>query len=83
MAPSRVMPLIKDRTSHHLLRDFLALRKTFWSQHLWALGYFAASSGDVTDEMLAKYIEEQDLEPEDDENFKVTELLTLQDGAWR
>ena len=73
MAPSRVMQAIKGRTSHHLLRDFRQLRKSFWGRHLWARGYFVASSGNVTDEVFAKYIADQDVEPEDDDQFKVTE----------
>jgi putative transposase len=39
----------------------------------WARGYFVASSGNVTDEMIARYIEEQDVEPDEDGDFKVTE----------
>ena len=72
MAPSRVMQAIKGKTSHHLLRDFRNLRKTFWGKHFWARGYFVSTSGNVTEEMLKKYIEEQDLEPED-RDFQVTE----------
>ena len=33
------------------------LRKQYWGQHLWARGYFCASSGTVTDEMIEAYIE--------------------------
>ena len=33
-------------------------------------GYFVASSGNITDEAIAKYIEEQEVEREDDD-FKV------------
>ena len=73
MAPSRVMQAIKGKTSHHLLRDFRRLRKEFWGRHLWARGYFVASSGNVTDEVIAKYIEIQGAESQDDEAFKVTE----------
>ena len=73
MAPSRVMQAVKGKSSHHLLRDFRGLRKEFWGQHLWARGYFVASSGNITDEVIAKYIEEQDVEPTNDETFKVTE----------
>ena len=72
MAPSRVMQAIKGKTSHKLLRDFRTLRRTFWGRHFWARGYFVASSGVVTDEVIAKYIAEQDVESEDDD-FKVTE----------
>lgn len=66
MAPSRVMQAIKGKSSHHLLRNFRALQKEFWGRHLWARGYFVASSGNVTDEVLAHYIEHQDVEPRDD-----------------
>ena len=71
-SPSRVMQAIKGRTSHQLLRDFRRLNKEFWGRHLWARGYFGASSGNVTDEVLAAYIEHQDVEPQDDD-FKITE----------
>lgn len=73
IAPSRAMKAIKGRSSHHLLRDFRRLRKLFWGRHLWARGYFVATSGNVTDEVLKKYIADQDVEFQDDENFKVSE----------
>ena len=72
LSPSRLMQAIKGKTSYQLLRDFRALRKEFWGRHLWARGYFVATSGNVTDEVISKYIESQDVEPQDDD-FKVTE----------
>jgi putative transposase len=30
-----------------------------WGRHRWARGYFVASSGNVTDEVIAEYIEKQ------------------------
>ena len=72
LAPSRVMQAIKGKTSHHLLADFRALRKEFWGRHLWARGYFVASSGNVTDEVIAKYIETQGVESQDDD-FRISE----------
>lgn len=73
LSPSRVMQAIKGKSSYQLMRDFRTLRKTFWGKHLWARGYFVATSGNVTDEVIAKYIEEQDVEPQDDDCFKVTD----------
>jgi putative transposase len=73
MAPSRVMQAIKGRSSYQLLRDFRALRKAFWGQHLWARGFFVATSGNVTDEVIAKYIESQDVESENADDFKISE----------
>lgn len=72
LAPSRVMQAIKGKTSHQLMMDFRTLNQKFWGRHLWARGFFVATSGNVTDEQIAKYIEEQDVETQDDD-FKVTE----------
>lgn len=72
LSPSRVMNAIKGKTSNRLMRDFRTLNREFWGRHLWARGYFVATSGNVTDEILKKYIEDQDVEPQDDD-FKVTE----------
>jgi putative transposase len=72
LAPSRVMQLIKGKTSYKLLADFRHIQKAFWGKHVWARGYFVATSANVTDEVIAKYIETQDVE-RPDEDFKVTE----------
>ena len=72
LSPSRVMHAIKGKTSHHLLMDERRLRKEFWGRHLWARGYFVASSGNVTDEVLKEYIDKQDVEGQDD-GFKISE----------
>lgn len=58
-----------------MLDEFGELKKQFWGQHLWARGYFAASTGNVTDEIIKKYIESQDEDfPADDKDFRVSEL---------
>ncbi|WP_294058908.1 transposase, partial [Thiolapillus sp.] len=47
--------------------EFFSLRKRYWGQHLWARGYWVASSGNVTDEVWTEYIKNQKLdEPDDD-----------------
>lgn len=72
-SPSRVMQAVKGKTSHHLLQDHRRLRKEFWGRHLWARGYFVASSGAVTDDVIREYIENQGADPQDDERFRITE----------
>ena len=72
-APSQVMQAIKGKSSHHLLANYRTLSREFWGRHLWARGYFVCTSGNVTDEMLKRYIETQDAEPQDDRNFRVSE----------
>ena len=72
MAPSRVMNAIKGRSSNRLMRNFRELNRQFWGRHLWSRGYFVATSGNVTDDVLKQYIEDQDVESQNDD-FKVTE----------
>ena len=50
------------RSSRRMLEEFRTLKKQFWGRHLWARGYFVTSSGNVTDEVIAQCIEDQDLE---------------------
>jgi len=56
-----------------LLMEFKPLQKQYWGRHLWARGYFVASSGNVTDEAIMAYIQGQSgTEPGDGgDNFRV------------
>jgi putative transposase len=67
---SKLMQYLKGKTSHKMLFEFKHLQRQFWGKHIWARGYFAVSSGNVTDEVIMKYIENQDVEDNDD-NFKI------------
>ena len=67
---SQLMQSIEGKTSRKLMMEFKRLSKAFWGRHMWARGYFVASSGNVTDEVIMKYIEEQGKEPPDGE-FKI------------
>jgi putative transposase len=52
--------------------EYKELNKQFWGQHLWARGYFVASSGNVTDEVIIEYIKNQDVaENQRSDNFSV------------
>jgi putative transposase len=75
IAVSDLVQRLKGRSSRKMLEEFGELRRQFWGQYLWARGYFVASSGNVTDEVIAQYIEMQNEKPKnDDENFQVGEL---------
>jgi putative transposase len=45
---------------------FPHLKKQFLGRHLWSRGYFCCSSGNVTDEVIAKYIAEQNIDQGED-----------------
>jgi len=53
--------------------EFKHIEKHNWGRHLWARGYFVASSGNVTDEAIMAYIRgQEDTEPDDGgDNFRV------------
>lgn len=67
---SNVVQSLKGKSSRKLLSNFKHLQQQFWGRHFWARGYFVASSGSVTDEVVMKYIEEQDI-AETDNDFKI------------
>lgn len=73
ISPSKIMQYIKGKTSRKLLLEFKHLQKQYWGRHLWARGYFVASSGNVTDEVIMEYIRQQEgTEPGDGgDNFQL------------
>jgi putative transposase len=67
---SQLVQYLKGKSSRKMMMEFKTLNRTFWGRHIWARGYFVATSGNVTDEVIMKYIEEQDIESPDTE-FKI------------
>jgi putative transposase len=65
---SRLVQRLKGKSSYKLLQSFESLRRQYWGRHLWARGYFCCSSGNVTDDVIKSYIEQQN---HDDGDFKV------------
>ena len=62
LSVSKLVQYMKGYSSRKLLMENKELNKQFWGKHLWARGYFAASSGNVTDEVIIEYIKNQDIE---------------------
>lgn len=73
LAVSEWVKRLKGRSSRLMLEEFGELRKIYWRRHRWARGYFVASSGNVTHEIIAEYMEKQgQLAPEEgDQDFRV------------
>jgi putative transposase len=61
----------KGISSRVLLQEFSHLKKIFWGRHFWARGYCITSSGNITDEIIQKYIEKQQEERVDDSRFEI------------
>ena len=71
---SQLVQAIKGKSSRKILMEYKRLSRAFWGRHMWVRGYFVATSGNVTDEIIIKYIEEQGKEPPDGD-FKVEDDL--------
>lgn len=70
LSVSKIVQYIKGYTSRKLMMEYKEINKQFWGQHMWARGYFAASSGNVTDEVIEEYIKNQEIEElEKQDNF--------------
>lgn len=65
VAISRLIQQLKGKSSYRLLAEFAAIRKRCWGRHVWARGYFCRSSGNVTDEIIKAYIEQQSQDSDD------------------
>ena len=77
LSVSKVVQYLKGKTSIKLLQEYKHLQKEFWGRHVWARGYFAASSGNITDEMIMEYINKQDMPSSKDDDFRVSDWAVL------
>ena len=74
LSVSKLVQYLKGNTSYKLQREFKELNKQYWGRHLWGKGYFVASSGNVTDEVIMDYIRGQENEElKNNDNFSVTD----------
>ena len=65
---------LKGRSSRRLQEEFGELKRQYWGRHMWARGYFAVSTGNVTDEIIKQYIEShKDIPTDQDGNFQIDE----------
>ena len=64
---SKIVQKLKGATSHKLFEEFAFLKQKYWEQHLWSRGYFVATTGAVTEQIIAEYIENQDVNTPDDD----------------
>ena len=65
---SKLVQKVKGKTSYKQQREFASLCKEYWGQRMWARGYFACGTGNVTDDMIKKYINDH---MENDDTFHI------------
>jgi putative transposase len=71
LAISKLVQYLKGKSSYKLLMENKQLSKMFWGRHLWGRGYFVATTGTITDEIIKSYIENQDDSAEQQEDFTI------------
>ncbi|MDE5991929.1 MAG: IS200/IS605 family transposase [Oscillospiraceae bacterium] len=72
---SRLVQYLKGNSSYKMQKEFKELNQQYWGRHMWARGYFVVSSGNITDEIIAEYIKNQDIEERANaDNFMVNRL---------
>jgi len=69
LSVSEIVKRLKGRSARLLLDEFSELKRRYWGQHLWGIGYGAWSIGNITDEMIQKYLDHHKDNPNSDQNF--------------
>ena len=70
LAPSEIMRRIKGRVATKLFEEYPHIKRRYWGRHVWARGYFCATVGQMTQEMIKQYLEHH-FEVGDTDEFKV------------
>ena len=73
LSESELMRKVKGRSGRKLLLEYPELKRKYWGGHLWAIGFGAWSSGNVTQDMVNEYIQSHSDHPNhhDDEVFSL------------
>jgi putative transposase len=64
---SKVMQYVKGKSSRKVMMEFAHIRKRYWGQHIWGRGYFAVTVGNVNEQEIQEYIENQEIEHKKDD----------------
>ena len=71
LAISKLVQYLKGKSSYKLMQENKQVSREFWGRHMWGRGYFVATSGNITDEVIIEYIQNQD-EGQKDEDFTIS-----------
>ena len=68
---SNLLKRMKGRTSRLLQKEYTELSKRYWGKHLWAIGYGAWSTGNITEEIVQEYLKRHKSSSNDSDSFKL------------
>lgn len=69
LSVSEIVRRLKGRSSRILLQDFPELKRRYWGNHFWGIGYGCWSTGHITEDMLEAYLNHHKDQPNRDEDF--------------
>ena len=68
---SNLVKRLKGRSSRLLQNEYTELHRRYWGKHLWAVGYGAWSTGNITEEVVEEYLKQYKSSANDKDNFKL------------
>ena len=68
---SKLVQYLKGKSSRKIQQEFPELRNRYWGKHLWGVGYFVRTTGNITDEMIKSYVEKEESRGDKFGDFKV------------
>jgi putative transposase len=68
---SVLLKRLKGRSSRLLQKEYTELKRRYWGKHLWAIGYGAWSTGNITDKVVEEYLKNHKTSANDKENFEL------------
>lgn len=68
---SKVVQNLKGKSSRKIQQEFPELRKKYWGRHLWAVGYFVRTSGNISDKDIKNYIDQHQSKEDKFGDFEV------------
>jgi putative transposase len=66
---SDIVRRLKGRSSRLLMQEFPELKRRYWGNHFWGIGYGCWSTGHITDEMLTNYLNHHKDTPNSADSF--------------
>jgi putative transposase len=68
---SNLLKRLKGQSSRLLQREYIELHKRYWGKHLWAIGYGAWSTGNITDKVIEEYLKHHKTSANDKDHFEL------------
>lgn len=62
---------LKGRSSRLLQKEYPELHKRYWGKHLWAIGFGAWSTGNITEKVVEEYLKCHKSSANDRDKFKL------------